>query len=231
MSSRPTANVHPDGTLIIVSGPSGAGKTSLITRAREELRRFGIDLHFSVSHTTREPRAGENEGVEYYFVERPEFEAMVGRGEFLEWAHVHGHRYGTSFREVQARLERDEDVIVDIDVQGARQIADNALLKPRSLSIFVFPPSFEELDRRIRRRGLNTEDQIEQRLRKASDEIGGRDIYDYVIINDDFELAAECLKAAILSKKLKSNAALDALREMATRFKEEHSGRTAPGSR
>lgn len=230
MSSSPTLNFHPDGTLFIVSGPSGSGKTTLINRARVQLEPLGIHLHFSVSHTTRAPRAGEREGVEYYFVMRPEFEQMIARREFIEHAHVHENMYGTSKKEVQTRLDRGEDVILDIDVQGARQIADNPELRPRSVSVFVFPPSFQELESRIRDRKTNTEQDIVIRLGKAAAEIGeGCNFYDYVIINDHIEVATECLKAVIVAKKIKTNAALAALQSMARQFKEERIGRTTPG--
>src|SRR5438045_2087984 len=118
-----SSNFHPDGTLFIVSGPSGAGKTTLINEARRQLEPIGIRLHFSVSHTTRKPRSGETEGINYYYVQREQFETMVKAGEFLEHAHVHDHRYGTSRNEVIDRLKRGEDVILDIDYQGAKQIA------------------------------------------------------------------------------------------------------------
>jgi guanylate kinase len=232
MSSRQTANYHPDGTLFIVSGPSGAGKTTLINRVREGVEPLGIHVHFSVSHTTRPPRATEKDGVDYYFVDRSEFEAMAASGEFLEWATVHEHMYGTSRMEVQTRLQRGEDVVLDIDVQGAEQIARSAALRPHSLSIFIFPPSFDELERRLIDRGLNTMGDIGVRMQKALDEIlRGYEFYDYVIINDDLTIACSCLKAAIIARKLKSRSALAAIREMAERFKEERSGKIAPGNR
>lgn len=228
MSSDSSANFHPDGTLFIVSGPSGSGKTTLISRVVEEVEPMGIKLHFSVSHTTREPRAGEREGRDYYYVSQAEFERMVNQREFIEWARVHSNLYGTSKREVQTRLDRGEDVILDIDVQGAQQIAENGDLNEHSLSVFVFPPSFEELEKRLRSRSLNTEAEIELRLQKASSEIEeGCNFYEYVIINDDLTMATDCLKAAIVARKLKSRSALLALREMAKRFKEERSGRVA----
>jgi len=228
MSSSATVNFYPDGTLFIVSGPSGAGKTTLIERVRNDLSTMDLELHFSVSHTTRKPRAGEVDGHDYHFVDRAEFEAMVAREEFIEWAHVHGQMYGTSKTEVKTRLDRGEDVVLDIDVQGARIIAESELLRDHSLSVFVFPPSFEELEARLRRRALNTEDEIAMRMAKALAEIEeGLSFYDYVIINDVFELAAESLKAAMISRKLKTNAAVTRLVEMSRRFKEEHDGRTA----
>lgn len=229
MSNSPTSNFHPDGTLFIVSGPSGAGKTTLIERASAEVATIGIELKFSVSHTTRPPRGGEEDGVAYHFVDARTFEGMVERGEFLEWARVHGHMYGTSRLEVETRLKRGEDVILDIDVQGAKQIADSEALRPRSLSVFVFPPSFTELESRIRGRKLNSEDEIILRLRKASAEIDGCTFYDYIIINDRLEVAVACLKAAIITRKLQSSSVLQKLREMAEQFKEENSGRFARG--
>jgi guanylate kinase len=225
-----SSNFHPDGTLFIVSGPSGAGKTTLINRVREQLEPIGITLYFSVSHTTRKPRTGEVDGRSYHFVPTGQFEAMVERGEFIEWAFVHEQRYGTSKSEVLARLDRGEDVILDIDYQGAKQIDEDADLEPRSLNIFIFPPSFDHLEQRLRDRGLNSEDEIQTRLQKAVDEIdAGKEFYDYVIINDELNVAAECLKAAIIAKKLQTKTALEAITAMAGRLKEERDGRFARG--
>jgi guanylate kinase len=225
-----SSNFHSDGTLFIVSGPSGAGKTTLINRVREQLKPIGVRLYFSVSHTTRPARAGEQEGTNYYYVSEESFTGMAERGEFLECAHVHAHRYGTSKGEVIGRMNRGEDVILDIDYQGARQIAEDPDLKQRSLNIFIFPPSIEALERRLRDRGLNTDGDIELRLRKALDEIdAGKEFYDYIIINDDLEEATECLKAAIIARKLKTKTALEAIHKMAERFKEERDGRFARG--
>ena len=225
-----SSNFHSDGTLFIVSGPSGAGKTTLINEVRKHLEPLGIRLYFSVSHTTRKPRAGEEEGKNYYYVAMERFEQMATAGEFLESAHVHAHRYGTSKAEVVSRLDRGEDVILDIDYQGARQIGDDPELEPRSLNVFIFPPSIEALERRLRDRGLNTDAEIEIRLRKALDEIdAGKEFYDYIIINDALPEATECLKAAIIARKLKTKAALESIHEMAERFKEERDGRFARG--
>jgi len=225
-----SSNFHPDGTLFIVSGPSGAGKTTLINSVRKQLEPIGIRLYFSVSHTTRNPRAGEVDGRSYHFVSAEQFAAMAARGEFIECAFVHEQRYGTSRAEVLARLDRGEDVILDIDYQGARQVAANAELKPRLLNIFIFPPSFDHLDQRLRDRGLNSEEEIQTRLQKAVDEIdAGKEFYDYVIINDDLNVAAECLKATIIAKKLQTKTALEAITAMAGRLKEERDGRFARG--
>lgn len=224
-----SSNFHPDGTLFIVSGPSGAGKTTLIQGVRDQLQALGIELYFSVSHTTRRARTGEIPGFHYYFVSEEEFSGMVGRGEFLEWAHVHAHRYGTSRAEVEDRLRAGQDVILDVDYQGAKQIANDPGLEPRSLSIFIFPPSLDSLRQRLTGRGLNTEEEIDLRLRKAIDEIDeGKDFYRYIIINDHLDVATECLKAAIIAKKLQTKTALEAIAKMAERLKEEdRNGRTA----
>jgi guanylate kinase len=225
-----SSNFHSDGTLFIVSGPSGSGKTTLIKRVRGQLEPIGITLYFSVSHTTRKPRTGELDGKSYHFVSREQFDAMVERGEFLEWAHVHEQRYGTSRAEVVARLNRGEDVILDIDYQGARQIAEDPWLSERSLNVFIFPPSFDALEKRLRDRGLNTEEEIRTRLGKAIAEIDAyKDFYRYVIINDDLNVATECLKGAIIAKKLQTKTALEAISAMAERFKEEQNGRNARG--
>jgi guanylate kinase len=224
-----SSNFHADGTLFIVSGPSGAGKTTLINLVRGSLRALGLELYFSVSHTTRRPRTGEIPGESYHYVAHEEFESMVARGEFLEWAHVHAHLYGTSRAEVEKKLLSGKDVILDIDYQGAKLIAETPELKARQLNVFIFPPSLEVLEHRLRQRGLNSEEEIELRLRKAIAEIDeGKGFYDYIIINDNLEAAAECLKAAIIAKKLQTKTALEAIAQMAERFKEEdRNGRTA----
>lgn len=224
MSSSPLPHFHPDGVLFIVSGPSGAGKTSLIQHVRGDLQRLGCPLYFSISHTTRTARSNEVDGREYHFVSREEFRTMIERAEFIEWAHVHGQMYGTSRVEVQERLERGEDVVLDIDVQGARTISRDDTLRPHSLSVFVFPPSFDDLERRLRSRGLNTEEDIQRRLQNASDEIEeGLNFYDYVIINDQLEVAAEQLKAAVIARKLTTSSAIARLRDMSRSFKEDRS--------
>ena len=226
-----SSNFHADGTLFIVSGPSGAGKTTLINRVRQQLEPLGLKLYFSVSHTTRAARTGEVHAQNYYFVTAPEFQRMIDGGEFLEWAHVHEQRYGTSKREVADRLNRGEDVILDIDYQGAKQIADDPHLKDRSLSVFIFPPTLEALQQRLRDRHLNSEEEIQTRLRKAIAEIdAGKEFYHYIIINDDLDIATECLKSAIIARKLKTKTALEAIGKMAERFREEErNGRITRG--
>ena len=223
-----SSNFHPDGTLFIVSGPSGAGKTTLINIVRQQLEPINIRLYFSVSHTTRKLRHGEVEGKNYYFVSPQKFSSMIEAGEFLEWAHVHEQRYGTSKAEVVSRLQSGCDVILDIDYQGAKQIADDKELKERKLNVFIFPPSLDALERRLHERGLNSEREIETRLQKAMDEIdAAKEFYDYIIINDNREIAAECLKAVIISKKLQTKTAIEAIDRMKQKFKEERDGRFA----
>jgi guanylate kinase len=225
-----SSNFHPDGTLFIVSGPSGAGKTTLINAARKDLEPLGITLYFSVSHTTRRPRVGEADGKNYHFVSHETFRGMIERSEFLEWAHVHEQLYGTSKAEVRARLDNGQDVILDIDYQGAKQIAADRHLKERSLNVFIFPPTLDVLEQRLRDRGLNTDQEIDTRMQKAIDEIAaGKDFYDYVIINDQLREATECLKSAIIAQKLKTKTALESIAAMAERFKEERDGRIARG--
>lgn len=232
MSSSRTVNFRPDGTLIVVSGPSGAGKTTLVNALCAYFReKVESEIHFSVSHTTRAPREGERDGVDYHFVTCAEFEQMRSRGEFIESAGVHGQLYGTSRAEVEGRLSRGQDVILDIDVQGARLISENEDLKQRAVTVFVFPPTFEELRRRLEARGQNTSEEIESRLEKAEGEIAqGLEFYNYVIINDDLKIATDCLRAAVIAKKLKTSSARERLRNAALSFKEEHRAGTTRGS-
>ncbi len=185
------------GDLLIVSSPSGGGKTTLISRL---LTRHPKDLHFSVSHTTRPRRNGEVDGREYHFVSARDFREMVNRDEFLEWAEVHGNLYGTAKREVLPRLQAGQDVVLDIDVQGVRQVKEK---HPEAIAIFILPPSAEELARRLRDRGLDDEAQIEKRLANAAREIDEAARYDYAIINDDLEAALQSLEAVVVSVRLR----------------------------
>jgi guanylate kinase len=188
----------PPGELFILSAPSGAGKTTLIQSLVEGgFADFG-GLAFSVSHTTRRPRQGEIDGRDYHFVDRATFEAMVEADAFLEWAKVHDNFYGTSREEVFPRLERGIDVLLDIDVQGADQVIARC---PEAHGIFVLPPSYEVLERRLRSRGLDDERTIARRLAVSLAEIERYDRYHYVIINDDARRASEVLAAIILEKR------------------------------
>lgn len=186
------------GELFIVSAPSGTGKTSIIQRlVSGPLAAFG-GLELSVSHTTRRPRAGEREGVDYRFVERPTFERMVGEGRFFEWAEYNDNLYGTTRDEVQPRLERGIDVLLEIEVQGAEQVLGQ---HPEAHSIFILPPSYEDLERRIRSRNLDEGSDIDGRLSVSLWEIERYELYRYVIINHDVEQASQVLAAIILEKR------------------------------
>ena len=178
------------GSLYVISGPSGSGKSSLANRALEEIP----NLRFSVSYTTRKPRPGEQDSVEYFFVSEEKFEEMVQAGDFMEHACVFGHYYGTSEVNVEALRQGGFDVLLDIDVQGGRQVRKS---HPEAVLIFVFPPSLDVLTRRLRDRKLDDESVITKRLSIAKDEINSYRIYQYVIINEEYEESVGELKAII----------------------------------
>ncbi|HSH44074.1 MAG TPA: guanylate kinase [Arenicellales bacterium] len=178
------------GNLFIISAPSGAGKTTLARGLNEALP----NTAFSISHTTRPQRRNETHGVDYYFVSEREFLEMVDRGEFLEYARVFGNWYGTSKAAVRELMEQGKTVLLDIDWQGARCVRQQM---PGSGSIFILPPSMEELERRLRSRGQDSEEIIQQRMQKARDEIQHAEEYDYVVVNDDFERALRELCAIV----------------------------------
>ncbi len=177
--------------IFVVSGPSGCGKSTLIGRVLADAE----GLRFSVSHTTRPKRGTEVDGREYHFVSGETFSDMVRAGAFVEWAEVHGHRYGTSRAEIEAAAG---DVVLDIDVQGARQIRTSGL--PATL-VFVMPPVFEELRRRLVARGTDGPDAVERRLRKAREEVRAYSEFDYVIVNEVLETAAEELRSIIRTER------------------------------
>lgn len=181
------------GSLIVVSAPSGAGKTTLCSAILKSLD----SIAFSISYTTRKPRSGEVDGVDYYFVSEERFKEMIERGEFAEWAVVHGNYYGTSRKTIDDLMERNIDVLLDIDVQGAKQIK---ALYPDAVLVFIMPPSFEELKKRLYTRGAEN---LELRLRRAFEEMREYSFYDYVIINDNLERAISDLRAIIISERLK----------------------------
>jgi guanylate kinase len=187
----------PRGYLFIVSSPSGGGKTTLIRRLLAKPP--GEPLRFSVSHTTRPRRDGEGDGREYHFVSAADFEKMARAGEFLEHNEVHGNFYGTAKAEVLPRLAAGEDVILDIDVQGARDIRQAI---PEAVSIFIVPSSVEELERRLRMRGLDGEDAIRKRLINAAKEIAQAEDFQYVIVNDDLDRAGLELESVVRAARL-----------------------------
>ncbi|MEP7271811.1 MAG: guanylate kinase [Acidobacteriota bacterium] len=182
------------GNLIIVSAPSGAGKTTLVERM---LKRVS-GVRSSISMTARPPRPGEEDGHHYHFVSPADFQAMIARGEFLEWAEVHGNLYGTSRRIVDEHREAGFDVVLTIDVQGARTAR---VLFPDSISVFILPPSREVLEARLRSRGENHDDDLCLRLQNASHETAEYKHFDYIIINDELESATEELVAIILARR------------------------------
>ena len=187
------------GTLFIVSAPSGAGKSSLIDAL---LKRFNLDdkLRLSVSHTTRAPRPGEIDHVSYHFITNEEFEKLIERNAFYEYAHVFDHYYGTSREIVEQWLNEGKDVLLDIDWQGARQIRQQS---PDAKGIFIVPPSLEELNRRLVTRATDAPEVIEKRMSKAISEISHYNEYDYVIVNDDFDESLLNMRSIILSNRQK----------------------------
>jgi len=187
------------GELFILSAPSGTGKSTLIRSIMTKggLEQFG-GLAFSVSHTTRKPRAGEVDGKDYHFVDPATFQSMIAGEAFLEWAEVHSNYYGTSMAEVFPRLDQGIDVLMDIDVQGAERVLAR---HPEAHSIFIMPPSYEVLETRLRRRGRDSEPEIARRLAVSRWEMRRYDRYRYVIINDDAHRASEVLAAIILEKR------------------------------
>jgi guanylate kinase len=181
--------------LFVVVAPSGAGKTSLVSAL---LGRFP-DLRLSISYTTREPRSGEARGTDYHFVTREAFEAMIARGDFLEHANVHGNLYGTSKRWIEEQRAEGHDVILEIDWQGAFQLRK---LFPDMTGIFVLPPSFEELQRRLEARGKDSPEVIARRLRNAREEISHVLEFQYIIVNEQFEVALADLQAVVRAAHL-----------------------------
>ena len=184
------------GSLFVVAAPSGAGKSSLVKALLEMDSHLGV----SVSHTTRSPRGQEQEGREYHFVSEPEFRAMVTAGAFIEWAEVHGNLYGTSHAAVDNRISQGQDVVLEIDWQGALQIKQ---LFPDTVLVFILPPSWEELAQRLNRRGEDQPDVIAQRLLNARQEVAQARHFDFVIINALFETAVFDLKSVVHSQRLR----------------------------
>ncbi len=207
------------GLLIILSSPSGAGKSTLARR----LRAWDGDIRFSVSATTRAPRDGEVDGKDYHFIDEPAFKRMVRDGEMLEHAHVFGNFYGSPSGPVQRAIEAGEDVLFDIDWQGAQQIA-NSPLAPHVLSIFVLPPSISELRRRLESRGQDSEEIIAKRMTRSWDEISHWDSYDYVLVNDDLDVAEERLRTILTAERLRriqQPGLLDHVRALQSEFEAE----------
>jgi guanylate kinase len=186
------------GTLVVVSAPSGAGKTTLC----HEVRTLVPDLYYSVSYTTRAPRVGETNGTDFFFVTEGAFTAMRARDEFAEWAEVHGHLYGTPAKALESALGRGLDVLLDIDTHGARQLRQRY---PEAVSVFIMAPSMAELEGRLRERNSNSPGDIARRLSRAKEEIAAWRQYDYLIINRDVKDAVDQLATIIQAERCRTS--------------------------
>jgi guanylate kinase len=196
----------------VISAPSGSGKTTLV----QKLIASFSDLRFSVSYTTRAPRGAERGGVDYHFVTRGEFQEKIGRGELLEWAEVHGNLYGTSKPETERIRAEGQDILLDVDVQGADQVRK---AEPEAVTMFVMPPSFQVLEERLRGRKQDSADVIEGRLAGARREIDRYRDYHYVLVNDDIEETAELLKAIVLAERARPHLLEERLRPILESFR------------
>ncbi|MCZ6549616.1 MAG: guanylate kinase [Deltaproteobacteria bacterium] len=184
------------GVIFILSAPSGAGKTTLIKR----LRKVFPDLKLSISYTTRKPRSGEIPGQDYFFVAQKKFELMRAKGEFVEWANVHGNLYGTPQRPLEKSIRSGKDILLDIDVQGNKKVKARY---PNSVSIFLLPPSWKELERRLAWRGTDGRETIRQRLQDARRELREIKSYDYFIVNREIQHALELLKSVVVAERMR----------------------------
>jgi guanylate kinase len=189
---------RPDrGLLLVVSGPSGVGKSTVLKPALERIP----GLAYSVSATTRAPRPGEVEGVDYHFLDRPRFDALVAEGAFLEHAEVYDRSYGTLRAPTEAALAQGDSLILDIDVQGARQVRERM---PEAVLVMLVPPDVDALEARLRARGTESEQVIQRRMELLDGQLGAVDEYDYVIVNDDREAAIACFQGIILAEACRS---------------------------
>lgn len=195
------------GKLIVISGPSGAGKSTVLFKAIEGRK----DICFSTSVTTRKPRPGELDGREYFFINHASFEEMIEKDRLLEYAVYVDNYYGTPREYVENKMEAGFNVVLDIEVQGARQVNEKM---PEAVKIFIIPPSMEELAQRLRGRGTDTEDAIQGRLNRARQEYAEADFYDYIIINDDVERAALELSSIIIAEQCRSDGRIDYLKKI-----------------
>ncbi len=208
-----------NGNLIIVSGPSGAGKSALAARVLQSV----AHVKFSISYTTRAPRGSEKNGVEYFFIDRPSFQSLIRNDQLLEWAEVYGNYYGTSRKLVDDFLNQGDDVLLDIDVQGARIVRSK---RADAVGIFIMPPSYTVLKNRLRQRSLDDDRAIEQRLKIAGREICHYESYDYLIINEDLGDSAIQLQSIILSMRCRMAARMESARTILETF----GGMNAEGS-
>ena len=202
------------GNLFVISAPSGSGKTTLVRRLLDTLD----DVCFSVSFTTRPVRGRERDGIDYHFVPRDVFRTKIEDGEFLEWAEVHGNLYGTSKIVTEQVRASGEDILMDVDVQGAAQVRK---AQPDAITLFVLPPSFKVLEERLRGRRQDSDEVIVGRLEEARHEIHHYKDYDYVLINDSVERTSELLKAIVLAERTRPRLLVERIRPIVESFKDE----------
>jgi guanylate kinase len=205
-------------SVFVVSAPSGAGKSTVLWRVLKEVGQ----IRFSVSHTTRRPRDNEKDGVDYHFVERAAFEALRDQGKLLESAQVHGQLYGTGLAELERAGREGVDLLLDIDVQGADQVRRKL---PDAVTIFILPPSYEELERRLRGRGMDSSTSIRKRLDAAREEMGYYGVYDYAIVNDDLDACVESLKCVIRAARCRASRMQEKARTVLMTFQKETNDR------
>jgi len=185
-----------EGLIVVISAPSGAGKTTICKR----LLQTSFSFTYSVSFTTRPPRKNEIEGVDYYFVSREEFERLIKEGGFVEWAEVHGELYGTSKKLLEETIKAKKNVLLEVDVRGGTKIKENY---PEAVLIFLLPPSWEELERRLKGRGTEEEKKIQKRIERAKEEVKYASRYDYLVINDDVNRAVEDILSIVKAEALR----------------------------
>lgn len=195
------------GNIFIITAPSGTGKTTIINRIKKDIGTIG----YCISHTTRKPRKGEVHGVHYYFIDEKKFQKMIENREFLEWAVVYGKYYGTSFTSMERALSSGEDLLMDLDIRGARAAKERY---PDSLLVFIFPPSMHALEERLKKRAKNDIRDIQLRIDRAMEEIQESINYDYIIINDHLNKAVDEMEAIIISKKASKERRLPLVKEL-----------------
>ena len=208
-----TTGIARRGNLFVISAPSGSGKTTLVRRLLDALD----DVRFSISFTTRPLRGSERDGADYHFVAEDDFRAKIEDGEFLEWAEVHGNLYGTSKTETERIRNAGEDILLDVDVQGAAQVRK---AQPDAVTLFIMPPSFTVLEERLRGRRQDSDEVIEGRLNEARHEIHHYKDYDYVLVNDSVERTSELFKAIVLAERMRPHLLQDRIRPIIDSFKE-----------
>lgn len=201
------SNPKQKGHIVVLSGPSGVGKSTVITAVKRERP----NLALSVSHTSRDPRVGEENGVNYHFVSDARFEQMIREDAFLEYTRYQGHYYGTSFQAIDELLEANKDVLLDIEVEGAANVRQ---CYPEAIEIFILPPSFEELSRRLHARGTDSEEVIQGRLRRAHEEFQCIPHYDYLVVNDNVEVAVKEILAILTAADCTVKARRDVAEKM-----------------